>query len=170
MGFDTRGFSKSTFEARTDKVRVDDMGEWFEEGDDTVFVVRGLDGYEMARVREQVENNKSTSEIVEAVAGSMGQEKMEALREWLGVSTSVPNELVRRMEMLVHGSVDPDLDHETVKLVAVRYPIEFYNLTDKILNLTGLGHQPIKKKGSGTTQESRQPSTSDTSGDVSSSS
>jgi len=154
MGFDLKGFRNAQCQARTDQVRVDGMADWFDEGDEPVFHVRGLSGEELARVREAVDKNKNISEVLEAIATSQtSQDRIDEIREYLGVSDSVPNELARRMEMLVYGSVDPNLDHETVKLVAERHPIELYNITDKILTLTGEGAQPLKKKDSSRTQE-----------------
>lgn len=156
MAFDLKNWRKTSFEARTEQVRVEALADWFEEGDEPVFVVRGLNGEELSQVRESVDKNKNVSDIVEAMSSSNSQEKVNAIREMLGVSESVPNELVRRLEQLALGSVDPDLDHEDAKLLATRNPVEFYLITGKIVELTGEGQQPLKKKDSRQTRESEQ--------------
>ena len=160
MGFDLQGFRKAEFETRTDQVRVEALAEWFEEGDERVFTVRGLSGEELARVREATDKNRNVSDVVEALGSSQSRERVEAIRELIGVTESVPNELVRRLEQLTLGSVDPELDHEDAKLLAARYPIEFWELTGRIMELTGEGQQPVKKKDSRTTQESKPASPS----------
>ena len=155
MGFDLKGFKSSEFQARTEEVRVEGLAEWFNEGDEPVFVVRGLTGEEVARANEAASRNTSWSRIMEAMASSDAQERVDAIKRMLGISADVPDDLAKRHEHLAMGSVDPDLDHEAAVQLAVRFPIEFYQLTNKIMELTGKGADPIKKKGSGKTQESK---------------
>ena len=164
MGFDLQGFRKQKFEARTAEVRVADLADWFGEGDEPVFVVRGLTGEELARCQEAAQRNKDISQVVEALAASHGQEKVEAMREMLGVSESVPNDLAKRLEQFAIGTIDPDFNHEDAVKFAETYPVEFYQLTNRIMELTGSGRQPVKKKSSGETRQSEQPSASATNG------
>jgi len=148
MGFDTKAFKKAKFEDRTERVPVPDLAEWFEEGEEAVFVVRGLTGEELARCNEAARHNKNINSVVEAIAGQNEQEKIDALRETLGISTSVPDDLAKRMEQFSYGTVDPDMDHEAAVKFAQEYPIEFYQITNKIAELTGQGRQIVKKKNS----------------------
>jgi len=168
MGFDTKSFRKATFEDRTESVPVPDLKEWFAEGEEPVFVVRGLTAEELARCNEAVQKNKNISSVVEALHSSNQQEKVQAMREMLGVSESVPNELVKRLEQFAIGTVDPDMDHELAVKFAESYPVELYSITNKIMELTGQGRQVKKKQPSKQTQKSDAPSPSATNEDDSS--
>lgn len=156
MGFDTKAFKKAKFEDRTEGVPVPDLAEWFEEGEEAVFVVRGLTGEELARCNEAAQQNKDISAVVEALASKNSQEKVDGIREMLGVSASVPEDMAKRLEQFAYGTVDPDMDHEAAVKFAQEYPIEFYQISNKIMELTGQGRQVAKKKSSTKTQESEQ--------------
>lgn len=168
MGFDLKAFRKAQFEDRTAKVPVPDLKEWFAEEDEPAFIVRGLTAEEVARCNEAVQRNKNISTVVEALHSSNQQEKIQAMREMLGISESVPNDLAKRLEQFAIGMVDPDMDHELAKKFAETYPVEFYSITTKIMELTGLGRQLIKKKRSGPSQRSEESSPSATKEDASS--
>jgi len=157
MGFDVKSFRKATFEDRTESVPVPDLKEWFAEGEEPAFVVRGLTAEELARCNEAVQKNKNISSVVEALHSSNQQEKVQAMREMLGVSESVPNDLAKRLEQFTLGTVDPDMDHELAVKFAETYPVEFYQLTNKIMELTGQGRQAKKKQPSKQTQKSDAP-------------
>lgn len=148
MTFDVKGFKKSTFQDRTEQVQVPDLAEWFPEGENPAFVVRGLTGEELARCNEAPRKNKDINSVVEAIAGQSQDEKIDAYREMLGISTSVPNDLAKRLDQFIYGCVDPEMDRETAVKFAKTYPVEFYQLTTKIAELTGQGRQIAKKKSS----------------------
>mgnify|MGYP000754131510 CR=1 FL=1 len=155
MGFDLEGLKKAQLEARTTKVRADSLQEWFgtdEEGgkEPPIFKVRGLYGQEMAQVREAVDNHKNINDLVQAIAtADKGtQERIEAIRQAAGVQTGMATELVRRIETLKQGAVDPGIDEEGAKKIAKDYVIDFYKITDEIMRLTGQGAQQVKKNNS----------------------
>jgi hypothetical protein len=102
--------------------------------------------------------------VVEALHSSNQQEKVQAMREMLGVSESVPNELAKRLEQFTIGTVDPNMDHEMAVRFAENYPVEFFSVTNKIMELTGQGRQLAKKKNIKQTPKSEQPSPSATNG------
>ena len=145
MSFDLKGFRNSQFGDRTESVPVPDLKEWFDEDDEPAIVVRGLTAEELARTNEAAERNKNINSVVEALSGRR-QDKVEAMREMLGVTDSVPNDLAKRLEQFAYGTVDPDMDHELAIKFAENYPVEFYQLTNKIMELTGQGRQIVKKK------------------------
>src|SRR6056297_3367078 len=165
MGFDTKSFRKATFEDRTESVPVPDLKEWFAEGEEPVFIVRGLTAEELARCNEAVQKNKNISSVVEALHSSNQHKKVQAMREVLGVSESVPDDLAKGLEQFTLGTVDPDLDHEMAVKFAESYPVEFYQLTNKIMELTGQGRQVKKKQPSKQIQKSESHSASATNED-----
>lgn len=153
MGFDLKQFSKARFEDRTESVSVKDLADWFGEGEDPVIVVRGLTGEEVSRCSEATQKNQNISAMIEAVIAKGHAEKVDGMRQLLGVSASVPQDLAKRLEQFTMGTVDPDFDHETAVKFAETYPIEFYQITNKIMELTGQGRQLLKKKKSSVTQQ-----------------
>lgn len=153
MGFDTKAFDKAKFEDRTEKVPVPDLTEWFDEGDDAVFVVRGLTGKELAICNEAAAKAKNLQAMIEAMSSNQASEKIEAMREMLGVTESVPDDLAKRHEQFARGSVDPDMTHESAVKFAATFPVEFYQITNKIMELTGQGRQVTKKKDSSKTRK-----------------
>lgn len=157
MTFDIKKFRSAKFEDRTAEVPVPDLAEWFEEGAPAVFTVRGLTGEELARCNEAAAKNKNMAAVLEALAGSNQKEKVQGLREALGVTETVPNDLAKRLEQCAIATVNPDLDHELAVKFAQAYPVEFYQITNKIMELTGQGRQVVQKKSSGQTQKSKQP-------------
>lgn len=157
MGFDVKSFKKAKFEDRTKRVPVPDLKGWFAEGEAPVFVVRGLTAEELARCNEAVQKNRNMDAVLQALHSRNQQEKIQAMREMLGVTESVPDDLAKRLEQFALGTVDPDMDHETAVKFAEAYPVEFYQITNQIMELTGQGRQVAKKKSSGPTRKSGEP-------------
>lgn len=151
--FDSERFKNTTFCDRTGTVELKGLAEFFGEGEKAEFVVRGLTAVELGRANEASARERDVAAVVEAIASPDKQEKVEAIRELLGVSDEVPTDTAKRHELLVLGSVSPEIDHELAVLLAERYPIEFYQLTNKISQLTGLGRVPGKQNGSGSTTQ-----------------
>jgi hypothetical protein len=74
-----------------------------------------------------------------ASAGTARADQVEAIQRLIGYGPDVPEDLARRFDHLVAGSVEPTIDRAfAVKLFSV-YPIVAYQLSNEILKLTGLG-------------------------------
>lgn len=138
------------FEARCEGVEVSALKDWFDspevvEGEEPlkyVWQVRGLTANELAKTFEASSKAKNFDSIIQAIGSSKA--KIEELKEVLGVGDDVPADIMKRMEQLVQGSVEPKVDHSIVQKLAEKFPIEFYMLTNKITLLTGLG-MDVKK-------------------------
>ena len=158
MPFDLTKFAAADFTARTEDVPVPDLAPFFGDGDPAVWTVRGLTGAELARVNEATDAAKNLEALAEALASPAGREKAGALRSLLGLAdgagADVPQDLVKRIEMLRAGSVAPVADRQLAVRLADVYPVEFYQLTNAITRLTGQGKILGKPAGSGETPES----------------
>ncbi|HHB11934.1 MAG TPA: hypothetical protein ENK62_01885 [Chromatiales bacterium] len=152
MGFDSRKFLNTEFRPRTEEVRVPDLAPFFD--GEPVWVVRGLTGHELARVNAAAEAARSMEALAEALAAQAPAEKAEALKQLLGLGEDTPEDLARRIEMLRLGSVEPECDRELAVKLADAYPVEFYQLTNAISRLTGMGKLPGEPSGSGATPAS----------------
>jgi len=152
MDFDK--FLNASLAMREATIPVPELKEFFA-ADKPEWTVRGLTAAELARANDAAEAGQSINDLVEALAKG---EKADAIRKLAGVpGKDVPKDVSRRIQMLVSGSVSPLLDEETrdvaVKL-AETFPTVFFNLTNKIVNLTGEGAEMGKRKPSGKTPKS----------------
>jgi len=153
MAFNTQKFKKQKYTPRTATVPVPDLADFFEPNDTPEFIVRGLTGPELASVHESADKHRNIMGIIEGLLSSVSTDQVEALRKNLGITEDVPREIAKRLEMLKIASVSPVVDLEFAVKLADTFPIEFYNLTSKITELTGLGQSPLgKSKPSGKTQ------------------
>jgi hypothetical protein len=143
MPFDLQKFNDAKFVPRTDKVPVPALAKFFPKGEKPVITIRGLTGEEFARVREAQEKNRNIVAVLEALAGSGADEKVQALRETLGLdSDHVPDDLARRVEQLSVGSVDPVLDAQAAAKIFRVWPVVGFDLTNRITMLSGQGMLP----------------------------
>lgn len=171
MEFDLDKFSGTDFHPREADVPVPDLAAFFkgkaktgEDGKEQppVWRVRGLSGAELARVNEAQTRNRDRNAIAQGLLSGQDEKVTEAVRALVGDGDSVPDDMAKRLEMLVIGSVDPVITHPVAVKLSAAYPIEFYQLTTKITQLTGLGSEPGKPKRSSGTRKSAQPSISAT--------
>lgn len=148
MAFDERAFLKAKAEPRTARVAVAALAGFFGADEEAAFTVRGLSGAELARVNEAVAKNKNLAAIVQALAGQTSDP--EKLKELMGLSNSKqPDEIVKRMEMLTLGAVDPPVSMPVAIKIAEVAPAEFFLLTNEVTRLTGEGAELGKPKPSG---------------------
>jgi len=152
---DLNKFINEAFIPRTAEIEVPELQAYF--GDDKpLWTVRGLTAAELARANMAADQGGDNARaLIEAFAGS--GDKVTALRRAAGISDEeVPADVSRRIEMLTAGSVSPALGQQNrdgaVKL-AETFPTVFYNLTNKILSLTGQGAEVGKRKRSGTAEK-----------------
>jgi len=151
---DIQRFLQASLVHREAILPADELADFF--GDEKAeWTVRGLTAAELARCNEAAESGKNLQSIIDAISSGA---KAEAIRKLAGVpGKEVPSDISRRIQMLVEGSVSPSLDEDSrevaVKL-AESFPTLFYQLTNKILTLTGQGAEQGKRRPSGETQES----------------
>ena len=169
-GFDAKKFLKTKFIPRTEEVPVPDLQAFFPDGAKAVWKVRGLTGHELGRANEAAERNKNIAAILEGLVSGAAKEQTEAVKELLGVGGSTPQDIAKRLEHLTTGSVDPPCTSDLAVRLCETFPVEFFQLTNRIVQLTGQGQMPGKQPPSGETPKSAPASPSDTPGGGSSSS
>lgn len=158
MSFETKGFLREKFSARTAAVKVPELSQWFAEGAAPVWIVKGLSAPGLSRVREAVGKDKVILNLVEILASATGSEIQGPLKTLLNLDEdNLPEDYVKRLELLILGSVDPACDRDLAKKIAEVYPSIFTRLTEKILELSGLGAVPGKPQDSGKIPASATP-------------
>lgn len=154
MGFDAKKFSRETWQPRVAEVEVPELAAYYGDGP-AVWPVRGLTGEELFRVRQAGEQAGTLGALAEALAAGK-KDLADTIKELAGVGEAIPEDYTRRIEAVLLGSVEPVERGALVKLGQV-HPVVLTRLADKIFELTGLGQQPGKPKGSGETPASATP-------------
>jgi hypothetical protein len=163
MAIDLKIFRKAKFNDRLEEILLPELAG-FSDGE-PVWKVRGLNGTEWAKVQDSGDMNKTLAAVAEGFAAGGQKETADVIKHLLGGGTDQPTpDQVLRYSILVFGSVEPKVERVDAIKLAQNYPAEFYQLTNAIVRLTGLGREPGKRPGSGATPESEPPSPSVTSG------
>jgi hypothetical protein len=141
MTFDLNRFRAADLSPRQHSVPVPDLAFFFAEGVKPVWTVRGLTGEEIARANASSQRQALVLAAVEALAssGSAKPDQIAAMQTLIGYGQETPEDLAKRFDHLVFGSVDPAIDRESAVKLFAGYPIVAYTLTNKILELTGMG-------------------------------
>jgi glutamate racemase len=151
MSFQLDKFQSAEFAARVERVAIPQLVEFFDEGEAPEFVVRGLTASELQRAIEAGQRQNAIDTVVKAIASKKDQ--VETIRKALGLTYDTPGEIAKRIEMLVLGCTAPVLNHAAAVKLAEVCPVEFYELTNKVVALTGQGGSRVKQ------QPSSQPTT-----------
>ena len=154
MGFNVDRFKMVQFADRCVEVRVPDLTRWFDPGTDPIWKVRGLNGDELGRINEAVERHRAMGAIADGLVSPDQRERAAAIRQILGISDKTPAGVVRGLELLVAGSVDPPCDLDLAVRLKDNFPVEFTQITQAILRATGQGRVPGNPPGSGETPAS----------------
>lgn len=162
MGFDSKKFLSAQFSARDAEVDLStsDLSQYFK-GNGCKWKVRGLNGQELFLCNQRAEKRQDIRKIIDGLASRSGDKTKDSILDLLEIGPEdIPEIAAKRIEYLIAGSVDPDCKKSNNHRIAVKifenYPIEFIKITDKIIELTGLGYQAGKVKPSGTTGELEQ--------------
>lgn len=159
MTFDLAKFQAASLAPREAAVPVPDLAHFFLDGAEPVWIVRGLTGEQIARSNEANARYAAIAATVQALANTAAAkaETVEALQSLIGYGADVPEDLAKRFDHLVYGSVNPVIDRPTAVRLFSGYPIVAYTLTNKILELTGQGPDVGKSPHSTVTPESKTP-------------
>ena len=146
MGFDLERFRSAALVPCQERVPVPDLKSWFGEGDDPIWIVRGLTGEEFMRAQEAANRYDLVLSAARALAsaGSLASDREEHLKRLIGFGSQVPAEMAKGLDALVFGSVDPVIDRDGAVRLYAAFPIVAWHLVQKILALTGMGAEPGK--------------------------
>jgi len=157
VGLDVDKFINSKFDEQTEEVEVPYLVDFFSSDEKPVMKIRGLTGIEMGFVNESVDRSKTLNNIVEKLLSKSQQEKVEGVLEGAGLSEETPEDVVRRIEILKKGIKEPEnITHDFALKFCTRFPVEFFDITNKILTLTGKGQAMVKPSPSGKKKKSEE--------------
>ena len=136
--FDIKKFEETKFKENIKDIEIVELKSFFDEKEKPIWKVKALTGHELAKVNDSVKQNKDLSTLIQGIVGS-SKEKVESIKEVMGISDNTADDLVRRISILVYGSVEPKITQEISVKFADVYPTQFYLLTNEIMGLTGSG-------------------------------
>jgi hypothetical protein len=143
MSFDAAKFEQAKFTPRTKAVHVPALSDFFGD-DECLWTVRGLTSNELHKAAAADSTQKALTKILAAISENDQQAKQAGGA--LGIYGETPGEIAKRLEMLVAGSVTPEITLPVAVKLAENFPIEFLQLTNEITELTGLGFEYAKQK------------------------
>ena len=152
MPFDSANFMAAQFEPRTSKIAVHGLADWFDPGEQAIWIVRGQTASEIANAMDAGAKHKNIDAIIQAIAANADQ--VGELKRAIGIEKDTPGEIIKRLEQLVQCSVEPVITLDVAVKIGETRPIELYQLTNEILRLTGLGADLKKPNVSGRTGQS----------------
>jgi hypothetical protein len=150
--FNNKAFMRQQFENRTHDVPVSELVAWFDEDADPIFTVRGLTFEELSKADAAADNSATMLNLVASLSTKDGKAIAEGIKDAFGVGQETPTNMIKRINHLVMGSVQPEIDEQFAVKLASTFPVEFTQLTNKIVELTGKGFLPGKAKSSTTTK------------------
>lgn len=137
--FNVTDFMKAKYVSRTKEIEVPGLAGFFGPDEKPIFKVRGLTGEELGRVNEASSKLRNLSTIIAGLVSDNAKDNIEAIREGLGINCDLPADIARRLEMLVLCTVEPTITLEVAVKLCKVFPIDFYELTNVIKDLTGQG-------------------------------
>lgn len=144
MGFDAEKFMNTKMQPRTADVPVPGLASWFEGEDKPVWKVRGVSGQELGQAKQAVEQRKDIAALVSGIVGGQSAEKAEAAKKIMNIDDTVPANVALNIHLVKLGSVEPEADEDLAVKLCTCFPVEFQQISKKILELTGQGHEPGK--------------------------
>ena len=158
MGFDIQKFETADYKFREKRIPVPELKPFFN-GETAEWVVRNLTGAELAAVRDSVQRSKDIEAIIEGLASKNGKDKVEAIKDALGI-TGDSDDYIRRLTVLELGTVSPKIARKHAVKLSEAHGVLFSTLTNEIYNLSGQGKSLGEPIASGEIPESGQVSPS----------
>lgn len=141
MSFDTSKFLAINFKDRTAEVPVSELASFFDKDEKPIWIVKCLSAEDIARANDEVRQNTDIGAIVSALLSAQSKEKAEAVKELIDIprKEKAPDDVVKRIAHLIYGSVSPVCSRDLAVKIGVNFPVTFYKLTNRILELSGKG-------------------------------
>lgn len=143
MPFDAEKFDNAEFRPRMATLDVPVLKPFFDKGEKPQWKVRGLTAAEFSRALDAEKRNSSIDVLISALSAAQSKaDAVKATRKALGLADSTtPGEVAKRLEVLVAGSVQPEMTMERAVRFSEKFAADFYIITTKILELTGQGFE-----------------------------
>lgn len=144
MPFDFNKFEQAQFKQRTKDIDVPLLQDFFPDGETALWKIQAMTSEDLALVGLAIEKNKAMGTLLTAMMSAKSADKAEAVKKMMGLhDENMPDEVVKRIEVLLLGSVDLEHDNpqhrEVVIRIAQHFPGTFRRITDEIYTISGEG-------------------------------
>lgn len=152
MAFDTAAFGRADWRPRQKTIPAPAALVPFFGDDPAEFVVRGLTGPELARMREEGDRVELMTELGNKFAGGGADEIAEAVTARYGFDPeATPATMYKNVYAVEHGLVSPSLSRRDVLAINQHHPGLFLQLANVVTQLSAEGSEPGKPVDSGGT-------------------
>ena len=154
--FDLEKYMGADFKPRTEEVPVPNLKLFFDEDEKPTWKIRNLTAIEIAKSKEAMERNGRAlsdyvAELTYAQSNSIGNIASDIKKK---IEDMVPPDIVQRYEILMMGSVEPEIKDKSMAIYfAANHAQDFNVITNKIWILSGKGAMPGKQEPCGETPE-----------------
>ena len=137
--FNSTAFDQARFTVREGEISLAALKPFFGE-EEPVFKCKMLNSEELARAEESSNSQQMLHDLMTKMLSGTATDKATAIAEAAGItSDEVPASVRKMIEYVLLGVVEPQLSRDQVVKISVNYPVEFKQLFNKIMTLTGEG-------------------------------
>jgi len=137
---DVDKFDNAKFKRREREIEVPELAPFFPDEQKPVIVIQNLTAPEVAIANEAADKSKDLAEIVGRLFSEAPREKIDAILDAAGISSkATPADYSKRLKLLQFGVKGNLFDQRRAVKFASNFPVDFYDITNKILQITGLG-------------------------------
>jgi hypothetical protein len=158
MGFNADSFQQMDWSERIAEIPVPNLAQWFGADEQPIWKVRNLEGSEVARAKFAKERNLRLKVNLETIAEILSSQDKKKIKEQISNlfgNIEADGDTAWRTELLIMASIDPQVDYPLAARLFKYRPTDYYTITNEIIRLIGLGHEPGKQKPSGEITESK---------------
>lgn len=157
MGFDAVKFGAANWQRRTIEVPVPALKDFFGKDEKAIWKIHSLEGKEIAKAKHAKERNIRVKAAIDKFGELLGQNpaKIKSSIGDIFGSIEADADIAWRTELMHLASIDPQVDYAIIAQINKYQSETFYLITNKIIELIGLGFEPGKHKPSGGTQKSK---------------
>ena len=157
MAFNVKKFTQTEMEPRTFDFPIPNVAkelpDCFENGEKPVWKIQGIGSVELGMAEQAIANVDIKEKIISGLTALNSEDVANQIRELIGAKSndptaSPPDHIAKRIFYLVYGALDPKCDFEDARKFCDRFPTEFLSITQKILDISGMGYQKKKLKSS----------------------
>lgn len=159
MTFDADRFISEKWQRREHEIDVPTLKEFFGQDEKPVWKIQSLEGSEIARARFAKDRNIRIKANLDSIAEIISSKNSKKIKDQISeIFGNVEGEadVAWRTELLIYGSAEPKVDYPLASMLFKVKPTEYYSITNEIIRICGLGHEPGKPKPSGETKKSKQ--------------
>lgn len=157
MVFDAVKFAAADWQRRVVEIPVPALKDYFGSGEKAVWKIHSLEGREIAQAKHAKERNIRTKAAVETFSELLSQNPKKIKKSVSDLFGNIESDadIAWRTELMILASIEPRVDYSTIAQINKYHAETFYVITNRILELIGLGFEPGKQKPSGGTKKSK---------------